>query len=135
MDNPDTILSMSSPWPVVLLALALVPLQACSGDQELERPSPLYGELPIEYPLELWDEGVEGETLLRVRVSDMGVVDSVEVLESSGHVGLDSAAIRGAEELRFQPGRKGGKRIQVWAQVPVHFSKNPNPDRDPGGNR
>lgn len=115
-------------WRHLLPALLFVSLQGCSGDQELERPSPLYGEIPIEYPLELWDEGIEGETLLRVRVNDMGIVDSVEVLESSGHLGLDSAALRGASQLRFQPGRRGGKRVQVWAKVPVHFSKKPMQD-------
>jgi periplasmic protein TonB len=112
----------------LLPGVLFVGLSACSGDQELERPAPLYGDVPIEYPLELWDEGVEGETLLRVRVNDMGVVDSVEVLESSGHLGLDSAALRGASQLRFQPGRRGGKRIHVWAKVPVHFSKKPVPE-------
>ncbi len=104
---------------------AFFALLGCGGDQEIEKPSPLYGELPIEYPLELWDQGVEGETLLRVRVTETGSVDSVEVVETSGHPGLDSAAIKGAWDLQFSPGRKGGKRIPVWARVPVHFSKRP----------
>jgi periplasmic protein TonB len=124
-----------SRWPSLLLLVLVAPLQACTGDQELERPSPLFGDVPIEYPLELWDRGVEGETLLRVRVSEMGVVDSVEVLESSGHAGLDSAAVSGASKLRFQPGRRAGKRIPVWATVPVHFSKQREPDMSGGYDR
>ena len=100
---------------------------ACTGDQDIERPTPLYGQPPIEYPLALWDEDVEGRTLLRVRVTDLGRVDSVVVLESSGHVAFDSAAIAGARQLRFDPARKDGKRIDVWAQVPVQFSKRPRP--------
>lgn len=94
----------------------------------MEQPSPLYGEVPIDYPLQLWDQDMEGETLLRVRVTDTGQVDSVEVIESSGHAAFDSAAADGARELRFRPARRGGKRIQVWAKVPVHFSKRPRPD-------
>ena len=112
-------------------ALAALLLAACAGDQEVERPTPLYGQVPIEYPLELWDQDVEGETLLRVRVTDQGRVDSVEVVESSGHAAFDSAAIAGARDLRFRPARKGGERIEVWARVPVHFSKKPRP----GGGR
>lgn len=110
---------------VLLLALPLLlPASAgCGRDLEIEQPRPLYGETPIEYPITLWDQGIEGETRLRVRVSEMGTVDSVQVLESSGHAEMDSAAVRGAKELRFSPGRKNGKRIEVWAEVPVHFSK------------
>jgi TonB family protein len=111
----------------VALAAAASWTAACGGDQEVERPTPLYGEVPIEYPLALWDQDIEGETLLRVRVTDVGRVDSVEVQRSSGHEAFDSAAISGAMDLRFQPARRNGKRIDVWAQVPVHFSKRPRP--------
>jgi TonB family protein len=110
------------------LVAALPWLVACAGDQAIERPTPLYGEIPIEYPLSLWDQDVEGETLLRVRVTDTGRVDSIQVMESSGHPAFDSAAIAGARDLRFQPARRNGKRIPVWAQVPVHFSKRPRPE-------
>jgi TonB family protein len=109
-------------------ALALLLLAACRGDTQIERPAPLYGEVPIDYPIQLWDQDVEGETLLRVRVTDMGRVDSVEVVESSGQAAFDSAAIAGARTMRFSPARKNGKRIEVWAEVPVHFSKRPRPD-------
>lgn len=114
-----------------LAALALAPLLVgCGGEQQIEQPTPLYGEVPIEYPLELWDQDVEGSTLLKVRVTDTGGVDSVVVVESSGHPAFDAAAIEGARELRFRPARKKGRRIEVWARVPVHFSKKPRP---PGG--
>ena len=97
----------------------------CVGEQDMEMPAPLYGQVPIEYPLELWDQDVEGRTLLKVRVTEVGAVDSVVVLESSGQVAFDSAALGGAHQLRFNPARRNGKRVDVWAQVPVHFSKRP----------
>ena len=115
--------------PRRLAATLLVALAtACNPDQQIERPAPLYGEVPIDYPIELWDQDVEGETILRVRVTDVGRVDSVQVLESSGHPAFDSAAIAGARDLRFRPARRDGKRIEVWAEVPVHFSKRPRAD-------
>jgi len=112
-------------FPLVWVTTLMV--SGCLGDPDLEVPTPLYGDVPIEYPVQLWDQGVEGEVLLRVRVDDMGRVDSVEVSRSSGHSALDSAALVGGRELRFTPGRKKGKRVTVWANVPVHFSKRPQP--------
>lgn len=108
------------------LTLALLSA-ACGGDRELESPSPLTAGVSIEYPLELWDQGIEGTCMVKVRVNELGGVDSAVVVESSGHAAFDSAAVRGARKLRFDPARRGGKRIEVWAQVPVHFSKKPRP--------
>lgn len=108
---------------------------ACGGDEDLETPTPLYGDVPIEYPVHLWDQGIEGETLLRVRVDDMGWVDSVEVVQGSGHAALDSAALVGARDLRFTPGRKKGKRVSMWANVPVQFSRRPPSSGTPPGAR
>jgi TonB family protein len=107
---------------------ALLLATSCGGEGEIQQPTPLYGEIPIEYPLQLWDQDREGETLLRVRVTDMGDVDSIEVVQSAGEPAFDSAAVAGARELRFRPARRNGKRIEVWAKVPVHFSKKPRPD-------
>ena len=108
--------------------LVLVATAACGSDADIEQPTPLYGEVPIDYPIHMWDQDMEGETLLRVRVTDVGAVDSVEVLESSGYSAFDSAAMAGGHKLRFTPARKEGKRIAVWAEVPVYFSKRPRPD-------
>jgi len=105
-----------------ILALPAL-LWGCGEGGEVETPTPLYGEVPIAYPLDLWDADVEGQTLLRVRVMETGAVDSVEVIEASGYPAFDSAAVRGARQLRYSPARRNGKRISVWAQVPVQFTK------------
>ncbi len=110
------------------MLLALAGLAGCGGEGEIEQPTPLFGEAPIQYPLHMWDQDMEGETLLRVRVTDVGAVDSVEVIQSSGYASFDSAAVVGAQALRFNPARRDGKRIAVWAEVPVYFSKRPRPD-------
>jgi len=108
---------------LLLVLLSFLALAGCGRGEPMEEPTPLYGEVPIEYPLDLWDADVEGETVLRVRVTEMGVVDSVEVIEASGYPSFDSAAVRGAYQLRYSPARKKGERITVWAKVPVRFSK------------
>jgi TonB family protein len=121
----------------VVAVVAAVAAAACAEEAEIEQPTPLYGEVPIDYPLHMWDQDKEGETILRVRVTDVGAVDSIEVLQSSGFGAFDSAAVSGARSLRFTPARRGGERIAVWAEVPVYFSKRPRPDSllvpTPGG--
>ena len=115
------------PSSAAMCALLASGMWGCSGDQEIESPSPLSASVLIDYPLDLWDQGIEGSSVLKVRVTDLGDVDSVVVMESSGFVSFDSSAVRGARTLRFSPARQGDKRIEVWANVPVHFSKRPRP--------
>lgn len=108
-----------SRWVATLSLLFL----GCGEGSEIEVPQPLYGAVPIEYPMDLWDAEVQGMTLLRVRVSETGGVDSVEVIEASGYPAFDSAAVRGALKLQYRPATRDGNRITVWAKVPVHFTK------------
>ncbi len=112
---------------LVLCALLAGSISGCSADQEIESPSPLSASVPIDYPLDLWDQGIEGSSILKVRVTDLGDVDSVVLMESSGYPAFDSSAVRGARTLRFSPARQRDKRIEVWAHVPVYFSKKPRP--------
>ena len=112
---------------LAVCALLAGAISGCSADQEIESPSPLSASVPIDYPLDLWDQGIEGSSMLKVRVTDLGNVDSVVVIESSGYEAFDSSAVRGARTLRFSPARQGDKRIEVWAHVPIHFSKKLRP--------
>lgn len=112
----------------VLPFLMMVLAAGCAEPGEIDPPRQL-GDVPIDYPVDLWDEEVEGQTLLRVLVSETGGVDSIEVLESAGHASLDSAAVRGARALRFSPARRDdGRRIDAWTDVPIDFSRRPRLD-------
>jgi protein TonB len=106
----------------LLFALSVL-TAGCGRGGDVENPQPLYGDVPIAYPMDLWEADVEGQVLLRVRVTDMGGVDSVEVLESSGYPAFDSAAVHGALGLEYRPATRSGRRISVWAKVPVQFTK------------
>jgi periplasmic protein TonB len=108
-----------------LVPLLLLPLAVGAGcadaDPVTEQPVLLHDDSPFRYPDPMWDAGIEGETIVMVRVTDTGRVDSVYVLESSGHAALDSAALHGARDLRFSPGRKQDRRVAMWARLPVRF--------------
>jgi len=95
----------------------------CAGDEGVEKPAALSAESTVEYPVEMWNQGVEGRALLRVLLNEEGGVDSVMIAESSGHAALDSAAIAGVRAMAFDPAREDGEPRQAWAEVPVRFSK------------
>lgn len=77
--------------------------------------------LPFEYPKDAWEEGVGGETMLKIHITTAGVVDSVLIVQPSGHPSLDSAAARGARRLRYRPARQGEEQVAVWGYLPVRF--------------
>jgi TonB family protein len=106
-----------------IAAVALLAVPACTERRApIQQPQPIPGESPFEYPVALWDERVQGETLLLVHVTALGDVDSTYVHTSSGHAALDSAAVAGARQLRFSPARQGDRRIPMWTKLPVRFS-------------
>lgn len=119
-----------------LLAAALVP--AVGGCGEAWRPVPgglevgdrgrtfrmpvmVDSAFPFRYPAGALREGIGGEAIVRLHITAAGRVDSVELDRSSGHPGLDSAAVAGARRLRYRPARRGTERVDVWATLPVRF--------------
>lgn len=119
----------------VTTILLLIPLATgCLSDEPLRQPEPLVTESPFEYPVPLWDDSIEGETILMVHITAVGAVDSVYVHESSGYAAFDSAAVAGAYDLRFTPARRGEDRVELWARLPVRFSREDSVPDIPRGN-
>jgi TonB family protein len=98
---------------------------ACGSENDgaVEEPVPMPAPSPIEYPVALWDRRVQGETEVLIHVNVYGDVDSAMVSRSSGYAEFDSAAVRGARQLRFTPGRRGDRRVAMWTKVPVRFAQ------------
>ena len=115
----------------VAAAVAFAAAGACASDEETAPPTPISGTLRFEYPIELWERGVEGETVLKVLVERAGGVDSLVVAESSGHAELDSAAVRGAREARFEAATGEGGPVRVWTLLPVRFARSSEPPEMP----
>ncbi len=103
-----------------LLALALA---ACGDDAPLVHPAPVEAPSPFQYPVALWDRGLQGETVILAHVTEDGAVDSARVSRSSGRAAFDSAAVEGALRLRFVPAHRGGDRVAMWVKLPVRFSR------------
>lgn len=100
--------------------MLLVFSTACDERAPETPPRQLAGS-PFHYPEQLWDAGVQGETLLRLYVNEAGRVDTAHVERSSGHPEFDSAAVAGAPNLRFQPAVREEEPMGVWVLLPVQF--------------
>jgi len=77
----------------------------------------------IQYPPRLFDQGVEGDVMVRVFVDSTGTVrpESTRIAESSGTAMLDSAALAGVARLHYTPAKKGGVPVATTFLQPVEF--------------
>lgn len=126
---------------VLAMALTIV-VAACSkgegsglpfqtvGKQPDIAPVMLNKELPFRYPPALYAQKVQGNVTLRIFIDREGsiVADSTRIAETSGFTALDSAAMKGSRELKFEPAKTLGQAVPVTILLPVFFR---HPDAPP----
>ncbi len=78
---------------------------------------------PVEYPLGLFEQRVEGVVRLHLYITESGsiVPESTRIAEGSGYPELDSAALRGVDALKFAPARRDGTPVATSFIQPVYF--------------
>ena len=98
-----------------------------------EKPRMLNEDLPFHYPPALYARKVQGNVTLRLYVDHAGQVtpDSTRIEESSGYAGLDSAAVKGSQDLRFAPAKLRGAPLGISILFPVYF-RHPDAHALPG---
>jgi TonB family protein len=112
----------------------LRPLDAWwQGGAPDDPPQILNATLPFEYPVAQYLRRMQGNVVLRLFVDSAGrvVSDSTRIEQPSGVPAFDSAALAGAERLRFRAARRRGAPIAVAMLFPVHF-RHPEATRLPG---
>jgi TonB family protein len=99
------------------------PKQRDPGPRPDEMPVLLNTELPFRYPAMLYTRKVQGNVTLSLYIDRDGrvVADSTRVEETSGFADLDTAAARGARELKFVPAKLHGDAIPMSILFPIHF--------------
>ena len=124
---------------------AALPLAACVTDKDVDKLSSVFmatgarpdtmpvmknREPPFRYPSALYAQKVQGNVTLRIFIDTAGRVhpESTLVVEPSGYPALDSAAIKGSQELTFIPAKKRSEPIAVSVLYPVYFR---HPDAAP----
>lgn len=66
--------------------------------------------------------GIEGRVIVVAYVDETGRVVKTEVLKGVSAGGLNEAAQRAVEQMRFIPGRQRGKPVPVRIALPVNFT-------------
>lgn len=117
------------------LAGSGVALAACGSNGDSDEPLDTEGkrpdslpvmlntELPFRYPPALYAEKVEGNVTLRLFIDELGAVipESTQVVETSHTSLLDSAAVKGARDLKFSPAKYRGTAMAVAILFPIYF--------------
>jgi len=123
----------SSVFMALLIGVSIVGCQKQDGgaDQKFPGVGPrpdvlpvmLNKDLPFRYPPSLYAKKVQANVMLRVFIDKEGqlVSESTHVAESSGYPPLDSAAVKGSNELRFIPAKTHGEPVPVSILFPVYF--------------
>src|ERR1700737_4763120 len=100
------------------------------GRQPDVPPVMLNKELPFRYPPALYAQKVQGNVTLRIFIDREGAIvpDSTRIAETSGFTALDSAAMKGSRDLKFEPAKTQGQPVPVSILLPVFFR---HPDAPP----
>ncbi len=77
--------------------------------------------LEREYPALLKDAGIGGTATVHLFIDEEGIVQNQLVKVSSGHTGLDNAALKVVTVARFSPAMNRDKAVAVWIELDVTF--------------
>lgn len=110
--------------PVASAAPATVTPAAGGGPLLVTAPRYRRTPTPPQYPSRALDLGITGTVLVRARVAPGGETEETRVWRSSGHPMLDAAALAAVRRWAFEPASIGGRQVESWVEVPVHFRLN-----------
>lgn len=109
-------------WIALLLWCLAAPALAQPPSTATVPPVIVESSRVLPYPATARQLGIEGTTVLRIRVVEDGQVGEVEVEHSAGHADLDQAAVDAARRWRFEPARRGEQAVAMWVRAPVRFA-------------
>ena len=93
-----------------------------SGTSEgaLTPPVPMSDMKPV-YPRRAQEDGIEGIVRIRVSIDETGAVTHREVIVSSDHSILDTAALTVIDKTRFYPAHRNKKPIPLSAIITIKY--------------
>ena len=76
---------------------------------------------PPSYPRIAQIRGYQGIVVLRVLVNTKGTVSKLNILKSSGYWILDKSALTTVKDWKFEPGKDGSRKVDMWVEQPIRF--------------
>jgi len=74
----------------------------------------------IQYPEEALKKGIQGQVLLKIKISKYGEVVDTKVIKSDSKL-LNEAAEDAVKATKFTPARNGDEPAESWVTLPVKF--------------
>lgn len=98
------------------------PPDRSAGNESTASAAPRYLENahPV-YPAVARSRGYAGTVLLAAEIAANGRVENLTIKKSSGYASLDRSALEAVKRWKFDPGRRMGKPVAMWVDVPVKF--------------
>jgi TonB family protein len=119
------------PRQFVLLPIVCLMMAGCSSIA-LPVPVTSHAVSAADYPPVAVKLGVQGVTKLKYLVGTDGLVQSVEILDSSGSGILDDASIAMVKDRwRFRPALRNDKPVAVTLTAMIHWELKSKPPQSP----
>lgn len=74
----------------------------------------------MDYPLALIEKDIEGKVVVKLLVSQTGMIEKYEILNST-HPDFTKAVLKQLDALRFSPGMIDGQNVKAWVILPFGF--------------
>lgn len=110
---------MKRPTPTVMASVVARPAELAGFEDQPN--ADFSSNPPPPYPSRAISQGWEGVVLLQVEVDTAGRVTKVEVLESSGYMILDAAAMEAVGRWRGEPAKRWGRAVASTERLPIRF--------------
>jgi TonB family protein len=79
---------------------------------------------PPAYPAEMSKVGISGQATVKIVVDVNGDVQNASIVKST-HPELEPVALEAVKQWKFDPGMKGGRKVNTTIQVPIVFNVEP----------
>lgn len=77
--------------------------------------------LENNFPVAKREEGGDWVTTVWLYIREDGIVERIQLNDSSGDREMDEAALRVASVMRFSPAENRGEPVPVWVSLPITF--------------
>ena len=88
---------------------------------EIQNRDEVIATMLQHYPPALRDLGIGGRVVVWFYLGDTGNVLHTQISKSSGHDGLDAAAVQVANSYEFTAALNGEQPVPAWIQIPITF--------------